>query len=102
LQYALRSAIASAKGEFKAEAVQAAGSHETEKEQVAAEPEKKPADAKPELRPGENPEAARLFNEIRTFWKTGKKNDARKLIQELLEKYPDTWEAHKVKELYPT
>ncbi len=104
LQYALRAAVAAAKGEFKADSGKATGATDKKKEEAApaAEPEKKAGDAKPELRPGENPEAARLFNEIRTFWKTGKKNDARKLIQELLEKYPDTWEAREVKKLYPT
>lgn len=41
-----------------------------------------------------NPEAARLLERARLYIKTGRKTDARKLLQEIIDKYPNTREAH--------
>jgi len=101
-QYALRAAFAEAKKEYPALAPRtvdgqvapgpngesAREASEKNEEQVAPEPE-----------PPHDPEAARLLDQARLYLKTGKKTEAKKLLQELIEKYPHTWEAREARRL---
>lgn len=103
LQYALRAAAAEAKGEFASvrpkttEGVQAA-TKVTPKAKVAPPEEKK--EEKP-VASGDlphNPEAESMLDQARVYLKTGRKTDAKKLLKEIVEKYPGTWEAKDAKE----
>ena len=100
-QYALRAAAAEAKGEFASvrpktvEGVAAV---------VKAKPKVAPAEEKKEEKPvasgdlPHNPEAESMLDQARVYLKTGRKTDAKKLLQEIVEKYPGTWEAKDAKE----
>lgn len=94
LVYALRSAVAEARGDHVAvRPVNVDG----QPAQVAASEQKK--DEAAEQEPPHDPEAARLLDQARLYLKTGKKTEARKLLQELIEKYPNTWEAREARRL---
>lgn len=45
-----------------------------------------------------DPEAARMLDEARLFIRTGRKNDARSKLQEIISRFPDTREAEDAKE----
>lgn len=49
-----------------------------------------------------NPEAAELLKQARLYLKTGKKTDAKKILQEIIEKYPGTKEAEEAGYLMPS
>lgn len=102
--YALRAAAAEAKGEYATTRPRTTAG-EAAPEPVVATPagkESAKADATPKATgKGDlphNEEAARLLNEARVFQKTGRKTDARRVLQEIVDKYPGTWEAAEAKE----
>lgn len=95
LQYAVRAAIAEARGEFPAvtprdregQQPEAAGA----KISVADKP---PEAARPAAGPlPSNPEAASKLRQARAFLKTGKKTDAMRIFREIVRDYPGTQEA---------
>lgn len=45
-----------------------------------------------------NEEAKRLLDQARVYLKTGRKTDAKKLLQEIVDKYPGTYEAREAEE----
>jgi peroxiredoxin len=49
--------------------------------------------------PPKIPEARKLLDQARLYLKTGRKRDAKKLLQELIEKYPHSWEAREARRL---
>lgn len=104
LVYALRAAVAEAKGAYAVMRPKTTAG-EAVSEPVAAKPagtESAKADATPQATGKSdlphNQEAARLLNEARVFQKTGRKTDARRVLQEIIDKYPGTWEAAEAKE----
>ena len=104
LVYALRAAVAEAKGAYAVMRPKTTAG-EAVPEPVAAKPagtESAKADATPQATGKSdlphNQEAARLLNEARVFQKTGRKTDARRVLQEIIDKYPGTWEAAEAKE----
>ena len=109
-QYALRAAAVEAKGEYTAvaprtiegvAAARAAGEAPAVEAEKKGEKKKKEKEeqAKPEPEPPHNEEAAKLLDQARLYLKTGKKTEAKRLLQELIEKYPNTWEAQEAKRL---
>ena len=103
--YALRAAVVEAEGQYPpiwpktAAGVQAqprAGPKPAEPP-VATKSEKqeKPA-GKGDL--PHNDEARKLLDQARVYLKTGRRTDAKKLLQEIVEKYPGTWEAKEAQE----
>ncbi len=109
-QYALRAAAEEAKGEYTAvaprtiegvAAARAAGEAPAVEAEKKGEKKKKEKEeqAKPEPEPPHNEEAAKLLDQARLYLKTGKKTEAKRLLQELIEKYPNTWEAQEAKRL---
>ncbi len=107
-QYALRAAVAEVKGDYPpvapkttegVAAARAAGETPAVEAEKKGEKKEKEEQAKPEPEPPHDPEAAKLLDQARLYLKTGKKTDAKKLLQELIEKYPNTWEAREAKRL---
>lgn len=101
-EYAVRAAVAEARGEW------ALIRPKTFDGRVAEAPvATRSADAEGD-RPGEvyvpkselphNAEAKRLLDQARLYLKTGRKTDAKKLLQEIVDKYPGTYEAREAEE----
>jgi hypothetical protein len=101
-QYALRAAVAEVRGEYRAlrpKTTEGVSATVKTPEPPAVQPQPK----EPEKPVGKgdlprNPEAQRLLDQARVYLKTGRKTDARKLLKEIIEKYPGTWEAAEAKE----
>ena len=107
-QYALRAAVAEVKGDYPpvapkttegVAAARAAGETPAVEAEKKGEKKEKEEQAKPEPEPPHNEEAAKLLDQARLYLKTGKKTEAKKLLRELIEKYPNTWEAREAKRL---
>lgn len=100
-QYALRAAVAEAQGKYAPLRPRAADGIEAPRPAVQAAPAKTPKE-KRGTRPAEpphHPEARRLLDQARLYLKTGRKRDARKLLEELIDKYPNTWEAREARRM---
>ncbi len=109
-EYAVRAAVAEARGQAapvrpKNLAGTAAPVRPAKKEPAPpgeAAPSEAPKDAAaPTGQKGDlphNDEAAGLLNQARAFIKAGRKTDAKKILREIIEKYPGTWEAQDAKE----
>ncbi len=100
LQYALRAAAAEARG---AQGVVIPKTTEGEKAPLpkAESPQKDDEDGAEFVPKGElprNAEAAKLLDQARLYLKTGRKRDAKALLQEIINKYPGTWEAREAQE----
>lgn len=108
-QYALRAAVAEVRGDFPpvtprardGTSPQVARSRrEASAPPAAARQTPRPPQAQPEL--PSNPEAAEKLRMARLFLKTGKKTDARRLLQEIVQNYPGTPEARQAQEILDT
>jgi peroxiredoxin len=100
--YAVRAAAAEARGDYPPVLARSI-------EGVEAQPYKPPVvSAKPGgasaggggAKPS-NPEAAELLKQARLYLKTGKKTDAKRILQEIIDKYPGTREAEEAGYLMP-
>jgi len=112
-QYAVRAAVAEARGEIRAVRPKTVDGREARRptvksdEPVVRVKPKTKTKAKAAEQPvvkkdlPHNPEAQRLLDQARLFRKTGKRKDAKRLLEEIIEKYPGTWEAHEAKEMLP-
>jgi hypothetical protein len=107
--YALRAAATEAAGTYRAMLPRnsAGVPAKAPEKPVAAKPEASgggqanaaPAEqAKPKGELPHNDEARSMLDQARAYVKTGRKTDARKLFQEIIDKYPGTWEAADAKE----
>lgn len=88
----LRCAVAEARGEHPAM---------TEKRRSGKVDEPTVAKKKDDKAEGDlpsNADAAAKMNLVRTYWKTGKKGEARKILQEIIANYPGTREAKEAKD----
>jgi len=94
-EYALRAAVAEARGDFPAVTPTTRDGHKPGGAPPAAESEEKVVRPPTDL--PSDPEAARLLGQGRLFWRTGKKTDARKIFEEIVAKYPGTREAEAAK-----
>lgn len=97
-EYAVRAAVAEAQGQYAAMRPKT-----TDGVTAAARP--KPAEEVAVAPTGDlphNDEARSMVDQARAYLKTGLKHDAKKLLQEVVEKYPGTWEAREAKRLLDT
>jgi len=96
-QYALRAAVAEAKRRYDPVLARTRdGQQATPKEAVAEAARRQAPDKKKPAATGElpsNPEAARKLGLARTFLKTGRRTDAKRLFEEVVRDYPGTREA---------
>lgn len=65
---------------------------------AAAAPSREPERARHSSELPSNPEAASMLREARAFMKTGKKKDARRLLEQIIKDYPGTKEAAEAEE----
>ena len=99
----VRAAVAEAAGEFVAVRPKTTAGVEAEPRTAVkpAAPEAKEKEKEKPVASGDlphNQEAASMLNQARVYLKTGRKTDAKKLLQEIVEKYPGTWEAKDAQE----
>ena len=96
-QYALRAAVAEAKRRYDPVLARTRdGQQAAPKEAVAEAAKRQAPDKKKPATTGElpsNPEAARKLGLARTFLKTGRRTDAKRLFEEVVRDYPGTREA---------
>lgn len=104
-EYAVRAAVAEAHGEYAVVRPRTVEGHVAE-----APPAVRPAGAAhaeagppteayvPKSDLPHNEEAKRLLDQARVYLKTGRKTDAKKLLQEIVDKYPGTYEAREAEE----
>jgi thiol-disulfide isomerase/thioredoxin len=96
-QYALRAAVAEAKRRYDPVLPRTRAGQQAAPKEVAAQAARRQApDRKKPAATGElpsNPEAARKLRLARTFLKTGRRTDAKRLFQEVVRDYPGTREA---------
>lgn len=97
-QYAVRAALAETLGTYAVVRPRKADGVEAPRPAVKAPPKKDEEQAKP-ADPPHHPEARRLLDQARLYLKTGRKRDARKLLEELIEKYPNTREAREARRM---
>ncbi len=104
-KYALRAAVAEAAGKFPAlppkTTAGVAAPVAKPKHPVVKPPAAKKADEPSAVRKDDLPhsdEAKSLLEKARLFVKTGRKTDARRLFNEVIAKYPGTWEAADARE----
>ncbi len=96
-QYALRAAIAEARGDYPVVLPRTRDGKQSERASAKIEPQaKKPAQQEGELR--SDPDAAAKLNLARTYLKTGKRTDAKRLFEEIVRNYPGTLEAKEARE----
>lgn len=102
LQYAVRAAVSEARGDREIVMVRSRDGKQPEKPgaKIKAPVKKKPK-AGVEEKPS-NPEAAQKLTLARTYLKTGKKTDAKRLFQEIVRDYPGTPEAREAQEYLDT
>ncbi|MCK4341497.1 MAG: redoxin domain-containing protein [Phycisphaerae bacterium] len=96
-QYALRAAAAEAQGKYAVLWPKTTDGVPAQPRTPVAKAEKKKPAVEKDL--PHHPEAKRLLDQARLYLKTGRKRDAKKLLEELIEKYPDTWEAREARRL---
>lgn len=109
LRYAVRAAVAEARGTYgvvmpKTTDGTAAKVPAAEREAATVEnrpgartaPEGPAAPAREELR--NDPDARKLLDQARVYLKTGRKRDAKKILEEVVAKYPGTYEAQTAQE----
>ncbi|TWT42359.1 hypothetical protein RAS1_34900 [Phycisphaerae bacterium RAS1] len=101
--YALRAVLAEATNAYPAVAPitvdgDSPGTAELQPSEAAATPSKEPERAKHSSELPSNPEAASMLREARAFMKTGKKKDARRLLEQIIKDYPGTKEAAEAEE----
>jgi peroxiredoxin len=108
--YAVRAAVAEAKGEFAGVLPKTIDGAVAKAAAKPAAPPKEPGPTAGPARPEpaaqpkgggdlpHDPEAARLLDQARLYLKTGKKTEAKKILHEIVEKYPGTWEARDAQE----
>ncbi|MEP0846818.1 MAG: hypothetical protein HRF50_08355 [Phycisphaerae bacterium] len=94
-QYAVRAAVAEARGEFPAVTPRDREGKQPEAAGAMISTAAKPPEAvKPAAGPlPSNPEAASKLRQARAFLKTGKKTDAMRIFREIVRDYPGTQEA---------
>jgi thiol-disulfide isomerase/thioredoxin len=101
-QYALRAAVAEAKRRYDPVLARTRdGKQATPKGTVAETAKRQAPDKKKPSATGElpsNPEAARKLGLARTFLKTGRRTDAKRLFEEVVRDYPGTREAKLARE----
>lgn len=101
--YAVRAAVQEALG--KQPAVRTKNTSglvapEAEVSSGASAPDKETAPPTSEQKPKPSiPEAKALLDKARLYLKTGRKHDAAKVLQELIEKYPDSFEADQARKM---
>lgn len=101
-QYAIRAAISEARGDREIVMVR---SHDGEQPEKAGDKIKAPVKKKPKAGVGEkpsDPEAVRLFRLARTYLKTGKRTDSKRLFEQIVREYPGTREAREAQEYLDT
>jgi peroxiredoxin len=108
--YAVRAAVAEAKGDFASVLPKTMDGVVAKAAAKPAAPPKEPGPVAGPVKPEpaaqpkgggdlpHDPEAARLLDQARLYLKTGKKTEAKKILREIVEKYPGTWEARDAQE----
>jgi hypothetical protein len=98
-QYALRAAIAEARGKYKVVLPRDRDGNQMKRasDEIRPEPARKNAEATGEL--PSNPEAQAKLRQARLFKRTGKKTDAKRLLEEIVRDYPGTQEAREAQEI---
>ena len=96
-QYALRAAVAEARGDYEIVLPRTRGGMQPERASAKVEPQvKKPGQPEGELR--SDPDAAAKLTLARTYRKTGTRTDAKRLFEEIVRDYPGTREAKEAQE----
>lgn len=92
--YALRASVAEAAGEFKPVPPRTKDGKQPGKSvDVAATPQKKEDSGGGDGHYPSNPEAKHKLDQAILYWKTGKRTDAKRIFQEIIDQYPNTQEA---------
>lgn len=98
-EYALRAALAEARGDYRPVLPITRAGRQAGMAQPATPPAVR-GNPRPDPQPGQDKgslprsdEAKKMMDEARLFAKTGKKSEARRILRELIEKYPGTYEA---------
>ncbi len=97
MQYALRAAVHEARGDAPAVLVCDARGRRPQRASETIEAAPRASDAAAEQKPS-NPEAARKLTLARTYLKTGRRTDAKRLFEEIVRDYPGTPEAREAQE----
>jgi len=98
-QYAVRAAVAEARGEFPPIAAHDVNGTVAKLPGAAAKPSPEPAAAAPSRGPlPSDPEAEALLRQARLYIKTGKRAEAKKLLEEIIAKHPNTRQAEDARE----
>ncbi len=116
--YAVRAAVAERNGKYEYVAPVAleksSKPKKSDEPKISAKPEAEKGKSKPESKPEakpqpkeppgkgdlpSSPEAEALLKQARVYLKTGKKTDAKKLLNEIIQKYPGTREAREAEEI---
>lgn len=101
--YAVRAAVAEARGDYPPVLARSIDGKEAEPFKppvVSAKSGGAAAGGGGGAKPS-NPEAAELLKQARLYLKTGKKTDAKRILQEIIDKYPGTKEAEEAGYLMP-
>lgn len=96
-QYALRAAVAEARGDQELVLPRTRDGQQAERPSAAIEAKPKKPD-EPERELPSNPEALKKLRLARTYLKTGKRSDAKRLFEEIVRDYPGTREAQQAQE----
>ena len=96
-QYALRAAIAEARRDFEVVLPRTRDGQQPERASAKIEPKTKTA-VQPERELPSNPDAAAKLTLARTYLKTGKRTDAKRLFEEIVRDFPGTPEAKEAQE----
>jgi len=96
-QYALRAAIAEARRDFEVVLPRTRDGQQPERASAKIEPKTKTA-VQPERELPSNPDAAAKLTLARTYLKTGKRTDAKRLFEEIVRDFPGTLEAKEAQE----
>jgi hypothetical protein len=99
LQYALRAAVAEAAGDHEIVLPRTREGRQPTRPSAQIRPEPKAPQAdEPAGEPPSNPEALRKLRLARTYLRTGKRSDAKRLFEEIVRDYPGTREAQEAQE----
>jgi len=96
-QYALRAATAEAGGDREVVLPRSREGEQPQRPSVQIKPKAKKS-AGPQAEPPSNPEARAKLTLARTYLKTGKRTDAKRLFEEIVRDYPGTREAQEAQE----
>lgn len=96
-QYALRAAIAEARGDHEIVMPRTHDGKQPKRASASVEPGPKKA-AEPEAEPPSDPEASAKLRRARAYLKIGKRTDAKQLFEEIVRDYPGTLEAQQAQE----